>query len=34
MGLNTPSRWTRPENYINELKSLNGGRQMVRLSEQ
>ena len=34
MGLKTPSRWTRPEEYINELKSLNGGRQMVRLSEQ
>jgi hypothetical protein len=34
MGLKTPSRWTRPENYVNELKSLNGGRQMVRLSEQ
>jgi hypothetical protein len=34
MGLKTPSRWTRPEAYINELKSLNGGRQMVRLSEQ
>jgi hypothetical protein len=34
MGLKTPSRWTRPENYINELKALNSGRQMVRLSEQ
>jgi len=34
MGLKTPSRWTRPEEYINELKKLNSGRQMVRLSEQ
>jgi hypothetical protein len=33
MGLKTPSRWIRPENYVNELKSLNGGRQTVRLSE-
>jgi hypothetical protein len=34
MGLKTPSRWTRPENYVNELKALNDGRQVVRLSEQ
>lgn len=34
MGLKTPSRWTRPENYVNELKALNSGKQMVRLSEQ
>src|SRR5579863_8787871 len=34
MGLKTPSRWTRPENYINELKSLNSGKPVVRLSEQ
>jgi hypothetical protein len=33
MGLKTPSRWTRPENYVNELKSLNSGKQVVRLSE-
>ena len=33
MGLKTPSRWIRPENYVNELKALNGGRQVVRLSE-
>jgi hypothetical protein len=33
MGLKTPTRWTRPENYVNELKALNGGRQVVRLSE-
>lgn len=32
MGLKTPLRWTRPENYVNELKELNGGRQTVRLS--
>jgi hypothetical protein len=32
MGLKTPSRWTRPENYVNELKALNSGRQIVRLS--
>jgi len=34
MGLKTPSRWTRPEAYVNELKALNSGREMVRLSEQ
>jgi hypothetical protein len=33
MGLKTPNRWTRPEDYVNELKSMNGGRQIVRLSE-
>jgi hypothetical protein len=33
MGLKTPSRWIRPEAYVNELKALNGGRQTVRLSE-
>jgi hypothetical protein len=33
MGLKTPSRWTRPEAYVNELKALNSGRQTVRLSE-
>ena len=32
MGLKTPSRWTRPENYVNELKALNNGKQVVRLS--
>jgi hypothetical protein len=32
MGLKVPSRWTRPENYVNELKALNNGRQVVRLS--
>ena len=34
MGLKAPSRWTRPEDYINELKAMNNGRQTVRLSEQ
>jgi hypothetical protein len=33
MGLKTPNRWTRPEDYVNALRDLNGGRQMVRLSE-
>jgi hypothetical protein len=33
MGLKTPSRWTRPENYVNELKALNNGKQVVRLTE-
>ena len=33
MGLKAPSRWIRPEDYVNELKALNSGRQIVRLSE-
>jgi hypothetical protein len=33
MGLKAPSRWIRPEDYINKLKALNSGRQIVRLSE-
>jgi hypothetical protein len=33
MGLKTPNRWTRPEEYVNSLKAMNGGRQMVHLSE-
>lgn len=32
MGLKTPVRWLRPETYVNRLKEMNGGRQMVRLS--
>ncbi len=32
MGLKTPSRWLRPENYVNRLKEMNGGRQVARLS--
>ncbi|RXH05215.1 hypothetical protein [Bradyrhizobium vignae] len=32
MGLKVPHRWQRPENFVNHLKEMNGGRQMVRLS--
>jgi hypothetical protein len=32
MGLKVPYRWQRPENYVNSLKAMNGGRQMVHLS--
>jgi hypothetical protein len=32
MGLQVPHRWLRPENYVNSLKEMNGGRQTVRLS--
>jgi hypothetical protein len=32
MGLKTPVRWLRPENYVNKLKEMNGGRQIVSLS--
>jgi len=32
MGLNVPHRWQRPEEYVNSLKAMNGGRQVVRLS--
>ena len=32
MGLKTPYRWERPEEYVNDLKAMNGGRQIVRLS--
>jgi len=34
MGLNVPPRWQRPENFVNKLKEINGGRQVVRLSAQ
>jgi hypothetical protein len=34
MGLRAPLRWQRPENYVNSLKEMNGGRQMVRLSSE
>jgi hypothetical protein len=34
MGLKVPSRWQRPENYVNSLKEMNGGRQLVRLSSE
>ena len=33
MGLKTPNRWTRPEDYVNSLKAMNGGIQMVHLTE-
>ncbi len=32
MGLQVPHRWLRPENYVNTLKEMNGGRRMVHLS--
>ena len=34
MGLKAPNRWQRPEEYVNSLKALNGGRQMVHLSSE
>ncbi|MBR1277746.1 hypothetical protein [Bradyrhizobium sp. AUGA SZCCT0283] len=34
MGLKVPHRWQRPENYVNNLKEMNGGRQMIRLSSE
>jgi hypothetical protein len=34
MGLKTPHRWQRPEEYVNNLKTMNGGRQNVRLSSE
>ena len=27
-----PRKWTRPEDYVNALRDMNGGRTMVRLS--
>jgi hypothetical protein len=33
MGLKTPHRWQRPEEYINNLKAMNGGIRTVHLSE-
>ena len=33
MGLKTPNRWTRPEEYVNSLKAMNGGVQTVHLTE-
>lgn len=32
MGLKTPPRWERPEEYVNDLKKMNGGVEMVSLS--
>jgi hypothetical protein len=33
MGLKVPHRWHRPEDYVNNLKAMNSGRQIIRLSE-
>ena len=32
LGLKTPARWKRPEDYVNSLKEMNGGRQMIQLA--
>jgi hypothetical protein len=32
MGLKVPVRWLRPEEYVNTLKTMNGGIQIVRLA--
>ena len=29
-----PHRWQRPETYVNNLKAMNDGRQMIRLSSE
>jgi hypothetical protein len=34
MGLKVPHRWQRPEEYVNSLKAMNGGRQLVHLSSE
>jgi hypothetical protein len=34
MGLKVPFRWQRPEEYVNSLKTMNGGSQIVRLSSE
>jgi hypothetical protein len=34
MGLKVPLRWQRPEEYVDNLKALNGGRPVVRLSSE
>jgi hypothetical protein len=34
MGLKTPSRWERPEEYVTDLRKMNGGVQMVHLSSE
>lgn len=34
MGLKVPHRWQRPEAYVNNLKAMNSGRQMIRLSSE
>jgi hypothetical protein len=32
MGLKVPHRWQRPEEYVDRLKAMNGGRQKIHLS--
>ncbi|ANV99943.1 hypothetical protein [Bradyrhizobium icense] len=32
MGLKAPHRWQRPEDYVNNLKTMNSGRRIIRLS--
>jgi hypothetical protein len=34
MGLKVPFRWQRPEDYVNSLKAMNGGRRFVHLSSE
>ena len=34
MGLKVPFRWQRPEDYVNSLKAMNGGRRIVHLSSE
>jgi hypothetical protein len=34
MGLKVPFRWQRPEAYVNSLKTMNGGSQIVHLSSE
>ncbi|WP_213288447.1 hypothetical protein [Bradyrhizobium sp. sGM-13] len=34
MGLKVPHRWQRPEEYVNNLKAMNSGRQIIQLSSQ
>ena len=34
MGLKVPFRWQRPEDYVNSLKAMNGGSQIVHLSSE
>jgi hypothetical protein len=34
MGLKVPVRWLRPEEYVNSLKEMNGGRQVIRLTSE
>jgi hypothetical protein len=34
MGLKVPMRWQRPEEYVSNLKAMNGGRPIIRLSSE